>query len=100
MDWSSVINRVDVENARAFVHAARVVIDAMLLEAESVRAAQTPAQRDYNAAELPRTTPAGGWLSHDELRQTAQQIGEAIAAERWLDGMLFTLRLFGKLGGL
>jgi len=95
MDWANLARQVDASAARAFVEAARKVIDAMLIEAERARAEETPAECDYNAAELSRSAPAGGWLSHADLRRTAQQMAEAVAAERWTDGLVFALRLFG-----
>jgi len=100
MDLEAVMKRIDAPTARAFVTAARHLIDALLIEAESVRTMQTPAARDYRAAELPRDTPAGGWLSHGELRATVQRMSEAIAAERWIDGAMFAVRLLAGLGGL
>ncbi len=100
MDWRRLVESVDAESARAFVLAARRVIDALLIEAERVRRTQTPTARDYNAAELPRTTPAGQWLEHSELRATAQQLSEAMAAEKWTDGLLFALKALFVVGGL
>jgi hypothetical protein len=99
MDLKTLLQRIDVETARAFVIAARHVIDAMLIEAERIREVQTPAVRDYNAATLPRESPGGGWLSHDELRGTTQKMAEAMAAEKWTDGLLFAIRLLKTLGG-
>lgn len=99
MDLLSVIRRIDTETARAFVQAARHVVDAMLLEAERMEQTGTPTARDYNTAALPRDAPAGGWLSHAELRQTARELSEAIAAEKWVDGVVLAIRLFGRWGG-
>jgi len=99
MNIEDIVKRIDVDAARAFVHAARNIIDALLLEAQEVRSVQTPAGRDYNDAQLPRDTPPGGWLSHEEIRNTAQRLSEAIAAEKWSDGVLFTLQLLTALGG-
>ena len=100
MDLQTIVDRIDASTARAFVTAARHVIDAMLIEAERVRQTQTPGARDYDTASLPRETPAGGWLSHDELRQTTQKMSEAIATEKWKDGMLLMLRILAGLGGV
>ena len=99
MNIEDAVKRIDVDAARAFVHAARNVIDALLLEVEEVRSVQTPAARDYNQAQLPRDTAPGGWLSHEEVRNTAQRLAEAMAAEKWCDGVLFTLQLLQVLGG-
>ncbi len=99
MTITDVVKRIDLDAARAFVHAARNVIDALLIEAEQVREVQTPVGRDYNQAGLPRDTAPGGWLSQEEIRRTAQQLAEAVAAEKWCDGVLFTLRLLQMLGG-
>ncbi len=101
MDWQTMIQNIDANTAQAFVRAARHVIDALLIEAGRVRATQTPAPREYNnAATLPRETPAGGWLSHDELRETARQMTEAIAAEKWAEGLLCALRTLALMGGV
>lgn len=99
MNMQAIASRIDVETARTFVRAARRVVDAMLLEAQEVRATETPGRRDYAQAALDRSTPAGGWLSQDTLRRTTQELAEAIAAERWTDGVVCALRVFGALGG-
>jgi hypothetical protein len=100
MDLVNLAKNIDVETARAFVTAARHVIDAMLIEGERVRQTQTPVARDYNAATLPRTTPAGGWISHEELRETSRRMSEAIAAEKWIDGFIAALQILSAMGGL
>lgn len=99
MSIEEIVKKIDVNAARAFVHAARNVIDALLLETEAVRSVQTPAARDYSQAQLPRDAAPGGWLSHEEIRNTAQRLAEAVAAEKWCDGVLFTLQLLAMLGG-
>jgi hypothetical protein len=98
MDWLELARRIDADTARSFVTAARHVIDALLIEAQRVQQTQTPAPRDYATATLPRTAPPGGWLSDAELRRTTQALSEAIAAEKWLDGLLTALRLLALLG--
>ncbi|MEP0845587.1 MAG: hypothetical protein HRF50_02070 [Phycisphaerae bacterium] len=100
MNLRTLASAVDAPTARAFVSAARHVIDALLIEAARVQQAQSPAPRDYENAGLPRTTPAGAWIAHDELRETARRMGEAIAAEKWTDGVLFAIRVFTQLGML
>jgi len=98
MDLMKLMRAIDAETARAFVVAGRHVIDAMLIEAARVEQARTPRVRDYASAALPREAPPGGWLSHDELRRTAQQLGEAIAAEKWVEGVTCTIRCLAHLG--
>jgi hypothetical protein len=100
MDWRALVKNIDADTARAFVTAARHVIDALLIEGERVRAAQSPAVRDYNQAVPSRAGPAGGWLSHEELRETARRMSESIAAEKWTDGLLAAIEVLGLLGGL
>jgi hypothetical protein len=100
MDWQTLLKSIDLETARAFVTAARRVIDALLIEGERLREAQSPAARDYNAAELSRAGPPGGWLSHEELRESVRQMAEAIAAEKWVDGVVTTVKVLTLLGGV
>ncbi|MEW6253662.1 MAG: hypothetical protein AB1716_23700 [Planctomycetota bacterium] len=100
MDWRSAIERIDPAAAQAFVRAARKVIDALLIEGERVRQTQTPAPRDYPNAGLSRETPGGGWISHEELRSAAQDMAEAIAAEKWTDGLLCALKALVAVGAL
>ena len=98
MDLQTLLQHVDAKTARAFIAAARHVIDAMLIEAQRIRQTQTPGARDYDTAGLSRESAAGGWLSQDELRRTAQKMAEAVAAEKWTDGLVFAIRLFTTLG--
>lgn len=100
MDLLTLARTIDAPTARAFVSAARHLFDALLIEAERVKPARTPAARDYDGPALARTTPAGGWLTHDELRDTARRLAEAVAAERWTDGLLAALTFIAGLGGL
>ena len=99
MDLRTILNGIDAETARAFVTAARHAIDALLIEAERVRQMQTPALRDYNTAGLPRGTPPGGWLAHEELRETARRMAEALATEKWVDGFIAAVQVLRMLGG-
>jgi hypothetical protein len=99
MDLEGVLRKIDMNTARAFVSAARHVIDALLLEKQRVQQTQTPTPRDYNAAELSRAEAPGGWLSDGELHETAQRLAEAIAAEKWMDGLVFALQMMALLGG-
>jgi len=98
MNLTELVKSLDAQTARAFVRAARNVIDAMLVEAARVEETHTPAERDYNAAGLSREAPAGGWLSGGEVRQTAQKVAEAMAAEKWTEGVVLTMQLFAQLG--
>ncbi|MGD8452015.1 MAG: hypothetical protein PVJ57_09380 [Phycisphaerae bacterium] len=100
MDLETLVKNVDAGTARAFVTAARHVIDALLIEGQRWQAAQTPTTRDYTTAELPRDTPAGGWLAHEEVRDTAQRLAEAVAAEKWRDGVVCAVRLLSLVGGV
>ncbi len=100
MDMRSVLASIDAQTAQAFVTAARHVIDALLIEGERVQQTQTPAARDYSQAELSRATPAGGWLSHEELRDVARRMAEAVAAEKWTDGFVAALELLAVVGGM
>jgi hypothetical protein len=99
MDIRSALQLVDASTAKAFVSAARHVIDALLIEGERVRQAQGPGSTDYATAELSREGPAGGWISDEELRDTTKRLAEAIAAEKWTDGVLFAVQLLSRLGG-
>ncbi len=99
MDLKTIVSGIDAETARAFVTAARHAIDALLIEAERVRQTQTPTPRDYNAAALPRGTPPGGWLAHEELRETARRMAEAIAVEKWVDGFIAAVQVLSMMGG-
>jgi hypothetical protein len=99
MDLRRLLQQIDAETARAFVGAARHVLDALLLEAARAEEMQTPGPRDYENAELSRATPAGGWLSHAELRKTTQEMTEAIAAEKWVDGVAFAIQLLSRFAG-
>jgi hypothetical protein len=99
VNLKSLLEHIDAETARAFVSATRHVIDALLLEAARVEETRTPGTRDYDSASLSRTAPAGGWLSHAELRKTTQAMSEAIAAEKWADGVTFAIQLLAQLVG-
>jgi hypothetical protein len=99
MDLRKLLQNVDGETARAFVSAASHVIDALLFEAARVQELETPGARDYESATLSRAAPAGGWLSHEELRQTTQKMSEAIAAEKWADGVAFAIGLLTRFAG-
>lgn len=98
MNWTAVLQNIDARTAQQFVVAARHVIDALLIEAQRVEQTHTPAPVDYAVADLPRSAPPGGWISPSELHNTARSMAEAIAAERWTDGLLTALRLGRTLG--
>lgn len=100
MNLEMIARQVDMGTARAFVTAARHFIDALLIEGQRVKTTATPGGRDYNAAgsALSRETPAGGWISNEELRGATQRMSEAIAAEKWVDGAVFAARVIALLG--
>lgn len=100
MDLQKLLRNIDAETARAFVSAARQVLDALLLEAARTEQMQTLPTRDYDGATLSRVTPAGGWLSHEEPRQTTQKMAEALAAEKWADGVACAIRLLTRFAGV
>ena len=98
MQLEAILKQIDAGTAKAFVQAARHVIDAMLIEGQRVAQARGPRQRDYNEAPVEATTPAGGWISDSEIHETARRLSEAMAAEKWIDGMVFAVRLMSQLG--
>ncbi|TWT45608.1 hypothetical protein RAS1_20360 [Phycisphaerae bacterium RAS1] len=100
MNWLEIARRLDPDAARAFVTAAANVIDAMLIEAERIEQTQTPGTRDYNAANLSRAAPSGGWISQIELRATARKMSEAIAAEKWVEGVVFAVKALAAVGAV
>lgn len=102
MDLQTLIRNIDAATAQSFVTAARHVIDALMIEAKRVEQTQTPARRAYGSggSALSRDTPPGGWISHDELRETTRKMSEAIAGEHWIDGALFAIRALSTLGAL
>lgn len=91
MDWKAMVGQIDAATARAFVTATRNVIDAMMIEGQRIRQTAAPSTHDYASAELDRSAPGGGWLTDEELRAATQRMSEAIAAERWADGVLFAV---------
>lgn len=100
MNFRTLVEHMDAETARSFVRAARHVIDAMLIEGERIEQTRSPQPRDYNTAEIERDAPAGGWLSDAEIHRAAQRMAEAIAAEKWTDGLVFAVQFFARVGGL
>ena len=99
MGIEQLLQGIDAEAARQFVQATQNVLDAMLLESAKAGTQAEPEVRDYRNASLARGGPKGGWLSHEELRATTQKMAEAIAAEKWVDGMLVAIRLLTRVGG-
>ena len=99
MKLQTLLAQVDSRTAQTFVSAARHVIDAMLIEAARVEQTATPKRTDYENAALSRETAPGGWLSHEALRETSQRLAEAIAGEKWTEGMLTSIRLLSGMGG-
>lgn len=99
MDLRTLLQQIDAETARAFISAARHMLDALLLEAARAEDVCAPAAQDYENESLSRATPPGGWLSHEELRKTTQEIVEAVAAEKWADGVACTIQLLSRFVG-
>ncbi|MFO0840509.1 MAG: hypothetical protein U1D55_18535 [Phycisphaerae bacterium] len=100
MTFSEAVRSIDASTARAFVTAARHVIDALLIDAGRVRQTQPPGSRDYQAADLAREAPGGGWISDDELRGACQRMSEAMAAEKWTEGLVFAVQALSMLGAI
>lgn len=98
MDWEKVLKRVDGRTARAFVEATRHLIDAVMIEGARVRQAQSPGAMDYESAGLSRASAAGGWISDDELRGAVQRMSEAIAREKWTEGVMAALKVLVLMG--
>jgi hypothetical protein len=98
MSLQQALQKVDVNVAREFVKAAKRVIDAMLLETARATPEPTPGRRDYETAGFSREAPAGGWISAGELRRTTQLMSEAIAAEKWTEGVMLAVRALGGIG--
>lgn len=98
MTLKSALAQIDAGAARAFVQAARNVIDAMLIEHRRVAQANPPAPRDYNDADVEAGAAPGGWISDAELHDTTRRLAEAVAAEKWADGALLAIRLLARLG--
>lgn len=101
MDIEQLLQRVNPGTARAFVSAARHMIDALMIEGARLRQAQTPAPRDYNTQPpLSAEAPPGGWIADEEARDAAQRMAEAMAAEKWADGAVAAIKLLTAMGGL
>jgi len=100
MNLTALLSSVRPETARAFVTAAWSILQALRVELEQSAERRTPPVRNYNERELSRTAPAGGWLTDEELCQTVDALAEAIAAEKWTDGLITTLKVLSALGGL
>ncbi|MFO0971844.1 MAG: hypothetical protein U1A27_00180 [Phycisphaerae bacterium] len=94
-----LLARVTPETAKALVHATRTVLDAIGAEQSRIAAsAAPPGGVDYAAAGHDRTSPAGGWITPDELRERGQAMSEAIAAEKWIDGVVAAIQALALLG--
>jgi hypothetical protein len=100
VDLNMVLQSIDVSTAKAFVTAARNVVDAMLIEGQRVKQASGPVARDYTNASFGAEAPAGGWISDDEIAATVQSMAEAIAAEKWTQGLVFAVQALSALGAL
>lgn len=97
MDLKQFAKSLDADTIRAFVGAARSVIEALLIEQQPATPTPPPGQRDYAAATLARSTPAGGWIGESELRAATQKMNEAIASEKWVEGFMVAVQLLALL---
>lgn len=97
MNLATILEQVDARTARAFVVATRTLIDALLIESARVEQTRTPAEVDYLHAGLSREAARGGWISHAEITETTRKMSEAIAAEKWIDGVVFAARVIALL---
>ena len=100
MELKQLIGAIDARTAQSFVSATRRLLEVLLVEGQRVSAAQVPGKRDYNTTEIDRGGPASGWLSRDELRAASTEMAEAIAAEKWTEGVMVALRAVKFVGGL
>jgi len=98
MDINTLLAGIDENAARALAEALGRVFDALVIESERIQQTQTPPQRDYNTAALSREAPGGGWISDSELRRASQDISEAIAQEKWTEGLMTAVRWLRALG--
>lgn len=98
MELANAVRQIDAGTARAFVSAARHFIDALLIEGQRVQSTATPVGHDYETGQrLSRETPAGVWISNEELRGAMQRMAESLAAEKWVEGALFAVRAVALL---
>lgn len=97
MNLATILEQVDARTARAFVEAARTFIDALLIESARIEQTRTPGEVDYRHESLSREAAPGGWISHAEIAETTRKMSEAIAAEKWVDGVVFAARVMALL---
>lgn len=97
MKLATLMEQVDARTARAFVEAARTLIDALLIESARVEQTRTPGEVDYLHAGISREAAAGGWIAGGEIAETTRKMSEAIAAEKWTEGVLFAARVMALL---
>jgi hypothetical protein len=88
----AIAESLDAGTVQSFVHAARLAVEAIINEADQVAKAATPAATDYATADHDRSSPAGGWILPDELRNANTAMVEAIAAEKWVDGFVTAVK--------
>ncbi len=93
-------NTLSLEQARQFVLTVQRWIELGLLPPTKVGAGPVPGRVDYGTAKIGSVAPAGGWLSDAEVKSAAQGMTEAIAAEKWFDGVKFAVQLVILAGGL
>lgn len=94
-----LLKDVNLVIVKRFLFAVESLVNALLLAEELPREARMPQEHDYTKATLPREAPPLGWLSHDQLRESARQMGEAISAEKWTDGFVAAIRLISLFTG-
>lgn len=96
----NVAARLDGKSIAAFVHTARVVIDAVAAEREQALSESAPQPIDYATARHDHAAPPGGPLSVGELRARSAEMVQAIAAEKWVDGFVSCLQLLAAVGAI
>lgn len=97
MNLEAIAKRIDADSARAFVHAARNLVNAVMVEVARQKDVSGPTPRDYRSAGLSSEPAPGGWISRGELDRACQQMSEAMAAEKWVEGVMAAVRAIGML---
>ena len=97
---NAILPKLTPQVMQNFVHAARTFIDSVAVEAAAVAAKETPGATDYRTANHDRSPPTGGWIDFDEVRQKSKQMTEAIAAEKFADGVITTLQALALFGAI
>ena len=95
-----VAEKLDPATIQTFVHTARLVVEAVADEAQASASTQMPGQTDYATATLDHSTPAGGWLNVEQIRETSRKMTEAVAAEKWVDGFICAVQFMAMIGAI